>query len=783
MSPSALPLAAAAVAGGLLAGPALLPRVSAVPVLVAGLAGLTFARRRRRHASPIETSGLLGERERILAAAGFGTAPRARDGSVRLVALVLALVVAGAGWGALRRARPERSGLPDGSYVRFEGSLKSDPRGFAFGWGAEAEVRPLLRDSPTDRSARVWIRGRDRPPSLEAGSRIVGGGTVRLLRHGASSFADHLLSRGVVATLSVRRLERAPGAPPAPLRLANAIRRVLRRGAETALPAREAGLLLGLSIGDVRTMDPEVEHDFRATGLGHLVAVSGSNVAMVLAPVLALATLLRAGPAVRTLVGATAVGVFALVTRWEPSVLRASVMAVLGLLGVLAGRPRSTMTILGGAVLGLLVLDPGLVRSLGFQLSVLATVGLVTLAGPLADRAAWMPRPIALALGATLGAQIAVAPLLLSTFGVVPLASVPANLLALPLVMPALLLGILAAAAAVLIPPVGFVLGRLGAVPLAVLCDVSDRVAKAGFPSVTGGLRAGVVAGALALVLGAFVRRGSHRWRRMAALVTTLGLVAWAGGRAGPPPVLTVTFFDVGQGDGALVRTPEGVNVLVDAGPERDLVATRLAALGVRRLDLAVSSHGHADHIDGFPAVLARHRVALLLDPMCAAESPSYEALRRAAAAEDVTMRPARGGTTYRLGRLVLEILGPDRCSDEGPNDDSVVLRLRYGEATILFPGDAEHAAQQDLLDDPDPVAADVLKVPHHGGDTSLDTFFSAVGARVAVVSTGPNTYGHPVPSVLAALRATGATVLRTDRLGDVELRFEPEGIVVGSRG
>jgi competence protein ComEC len=126
-----------------------------------------------------------------------------------------------------------------------------------------------------------------------------------------------------------------------------------------------------------------------------------------------------------------------------------------------------------------------------------------------------------------------------------------------------------------------------------------------------------------------------------------------------------------------------------------------------------------------------------------------------------------------------VEILGPDECSDTGPNDDSLVLRLRYGEATALFPGDAERPAQQDLLDDGDPVAASVLKVPHHGGDTSLEAFLKRVGAEVAVVSVGPNDYGHPADPVLEALERTGVVVLRTDEVGDVTIQFTPGGLSV----
>jgi competence protein ComEC len=196
----------------------------------------------------------------------------------------------------------------------------------------------------------------------------------------------------------------------------------------------------------------------------------------------------------------------------------------------------------------------------------------------------------------------------------------------------------------------------------------------------------------------------------------------------------------------------------------------------VRRIDLAVASHGHADHVEGFPAVLARFPVGLLLDPGCPGDSPSYARYRDAVRDEHVSVRHPRGGRRLTVGRLVIEVLGPDRCTSDSPNDDSLILRLTYGRATILFPGDAEVPAQRDLLADHDPIRATVLKVPHHGGDTSDAAFLDAVDPSVAVVSTGPNDYGHPNPELLALLRAQGAMVSRTDRAGDVTVTFGGDG-------
>jgi competence protein ComEC len=764
---------------------------------VLGLGRLVAARRGPRSRELLRTAGLLepeprGFRARVLRAAGIAadSAPSRQPGSVRWAragAFLLGLGLLGAGWVAVRDAAGPELGSLAGRYVRFGGVAASDLRRFEFGWGLEASVRVALPESSgSSVSARLWLSGQDEVTAIRAGEPVSGTGIVTPLPLDPSGFEEYLGARGVAGIVRVYEVRASGPAPNPALRLANAARDALRRGAFRSLPQREAALLLGLSIGDTEAMDPEVDRDFRATGLGHLLAVSGSNVAMFLAPILAAAAAFGARPRGRFVVGLAAVSFFALLTRWEPSVLRASAMAGLALAGVLAGRPRATGALLGGAVLGVLVVDPGLAASIGFQLSVAATGGLAAMAGPLAARLERVPRPMALAAAATIAAQAAVTPILLLRFGVVPTVTLLANLLAFPAVGAALFGGLAASSTALLSPGLGAIIGEAAALPLSYLISLSDGAARLPLPAVTSSGPVGpVVAGAA--VIGwvwrlRTGRRPANRW--IAGLA--VAVMAWSAvPGAGPPAELTVIFLDVGQGDAAVVRTPEGATVLVDAGPDEEQVAARLAALGIRRIDLAVATHAHADHVEGFPPILARFPVALLIEPGCPGDSPSHHRLMESIRDEDVPVRHPRGGQVLTVGRLVVEVLGPDGCSPVGsePNDDSIVLRLRYGEATVLFTGDVEVRAQQDLLEDGDPLEAQVLKVPHHGGDTSLDEFFEAVGAEVSVVSTGPNDYGHPHPDVLAALRDASGMVFRTDLAGEVTVRFSEDGLLVESAG
>ncbi|HXF58047.1 MAG TPA: DNA internalization-related competence protein ComEC/Rec2 [Actinomycetota bacterium] len=772
-----------------------------LPAAVAGLwggvllAGFSPGLQRRGPAALLLCLGVV-----LAAPVAVGGRRSRREGSARpvgwalLAATALAFWALGAGWGGLRLARARDSPLPalGGRAVEARGRLVSEPRATDTGWAASLQVGTVVTSPPGVQTAlrlddTVRLEGEDAPPpSLARGDRLLVRGWLHALR---GEFGDSLRRRGYVARLEAVALERL-GPPSDPLqRVANALRSAMARSLARVLPDREAGLLMGLAIGDTSRLDPTVDEDFRATGLSHLTAVSGQNVAMFLAPVLAAAGLLRAGRRGRFALGVGVAAFFVLLTGAEPSVLRAAAMACLGMLGVALGRPRSSPATLGGAVLALLAVNPGLVHAVGFQLSVAATAGLSLLGGPLLRRLARLPEWVAAPAATTLAAQLGVLPLLLYHFGVVPTVALPANVLAFPAVAPAMLLGLLAGAVGLLLPPLGPALGLVARLPLAYLEGVAHRLARAPLPSITspGGQWPLLVGGLGAVALGGWWVRSGRRLGRPAALGLAVALpvvLLAAGLRSGPPGGFTVTFFDVGQGDAALVRSARGATILVDGGPQEHEVARKLAALGVRRLDLLVATHPHADHIGGLPAVLARFRVAMVLEPGCGGDSPFQDDFLRALRAAGAPVRHPPPGTVLLVGDLRVEVLGPEGCfrgTDSDPNNDSLVLRVTDGAWSVLFPGDAEEPAQRELLEAAGLLRATVLKVPHHGGGTSLEAFFEAVDAQVAVVSVGPNRYGHPDPAVLAELEEEGARVLRTDRLGDLTLWLRPSGVLVES--
>ncbi len=708
----------------------------------------------------------------------------------RLAVLVVGFVLLGSGTAGARFTLLERGPLhalaEQGGVAAVRGRVVSEARETRF--GAWLLVRVSAVDGrPAASRALLRVDPESAPP---LGAVVAAHVTARPLdRDGFDAYLRRLSAgTAMTATGPVRVV----GAPPAALLGTTAVRERTRTAFRRRLPIEHAALLTGLVTGDVRGLPEEVAERLTAAGLSHLVAVSGSNVALVLAGAVAMAALCRLGARGRRRVCAGAVLWFVVLVRAEPSVLRAALMAAVVLAAQATGRGADVRHTLGVVAVLLLLVDPLLAGHLGFALSVLATAGVLVVTPAVAARVPG-PRPLGLLVGASVGAQVGVAPVLFAVEGAVPLAALPANLVAVPAAAVASAVGVAAALVAQLSEPAGALLARLATPALAVILGAGRQFADG--PRLHPGdlARTGAVLLAVA-VLGVLGRRGSartgaavpggRRSRRVAAgALAAVVVVALVPRWRGLPPVavLTLTALDVGQGDALLVEAPgpdpsNPARMLVDGGPGPALALRLLRDRGLRRLDAVVISHPHADHTEGLPAVLDGLRVGALVVPPLVAEAapdltPSALTTLAVARRHGVPVVAAAAGSAFALGRAQVQVLSPPPHGSLGdePNDNSLVLRVSDRGGSLLLAGDAEAAAQRRLLRRPDLLRATVLKVPHHGGDTNEPGFLDAVGAGVAVMSLGRgNDYGHPHPAVLADIAPV--PLRRTDRDGTVRV-------------
>lgn len=557
---------------------------------------------------------------------------------------------------------------------------------------------------------------------------------------------------------------------------AAAVRRAVRAAvAGRDVDARE--LVPALVVGDDGGLDPDLADDFRTTGLTHLLAVSGTNLTLVVGFLLIVAR--WCGVRGRWLHVLAGVGIicFVMTARAEPSVVRAAAMGTVALIGMGSnGRSRGTRG-LGVAALGLLLVWPQLAVTAGFALSVLATAGILLLAPVWRDALMrWTPRWVAEAVSVPLAAQVACTPVVAALSGQVSLVAVGANLLAAPAVAPATVLGLTGGLVGLVWAPLGVVV----AAPAAWSASWIITVARWGADVPTAAVDWGT--GPVALVVLTLLcvaavplapRLLRHPGSALActALLVVVMLVrlptpGW------PPAEWVLAVCDVGQGDGLALRAGKHAAVVVDAGPDPAAMDACLDRLEVRSVPLVVLTHFHADHVDGIAGVLEGRDVgaiegSALLEPVAG--------VREVETALGRDPGLSSYGVTRTVGEVTLQPVWPrpdGSGADPGesaPNNASVVLVAEVAGVRILLTGDVEPSAQASLARDLAGLQVDVLKVPHHGSRHQDLDWLTSLGARVAVVSVGEdNDYGHPAPDLLLALSAAGARVWRTDTSGDV---------------
>lgn len=696
----------------------------------------------------------------------------------------------------------------DGRVVAVEGRVATDPAEMERGWSyfvrsirvlPDAYAPEPKADPPEDPIAgsrevtgRLFVRTYGEEPGVQIGDRI----RLEVRISGldpAKPFEARLARRNVVGIASAVSVPQVV-APTGNLllRSSNFFRSRIMGSVAQVLPGDRGGTVLGLVIGDESMVGDRVREDFRAAGLSHLTAVSGSNLAMVLGALGVFLLVLRVPRRAVVLLGLPAIVIFSTITRWEPSVLRAAIMACVALLAFLMGRLPSTAHAFALALIGLLAFDPMMLWSVGFQLSFAATAGILWLRPVLLARLAHLPRPVAEALAIGVGAQVAVFPLIALHFGRISVAAVPANLLATGLVAPITILGLLGGVAAMvsadLATPFMQVAGWLAGL-LQWIARTFGRPESAEIRVPYFG--AAETVGSYLVILGAWLalaRRGM--WARWPAVLGALLLVVASLApllAVSSPAGLRVTIFDVGSGDAALVESRGGVRILFDGGRDPDAMAARLKRRGVKRIDLVVASHMHADHVAGLQGVLRRLEVALAVHP--GVRAPMLFLL-----AAEQPMEVVTSGDVVKVGDLTLEILGPsldlrelaglsvsDQSGPEGPglNDASVVMRVEWGGECVLFTGDLEEAGQAEVMGKhPQRIGCAVLQAPHHGSGRLLPEFVQAVDPHWITISVGPNPYGHPSSKALAIYEQTGARILRTDRDGDLILEIDDDGQV-----
>ena len=638
---------------------------------------------------------------------------------------------------------------------------------------------------------RIRVTGRLRSPQP---ARNPGGFDAR----------TYYASRGVYALMSVRdaagyRVTLRNRSISWQTAVIEPLRERIDESIDRTMRGDSAALLKGILLGERRQLPEDLIDTFRTIGLAHILAVSGLHVGLITLVVFTLLFVLRLP---QNIVVAGTLGVlvlYAFITNLTPSVIRATIMAALFLVGRQMDRQTDTVNILAVAAIVILLIWPSALFDLSFQLSFLATYAIITgyprmkelLPERLSRSEKWWARWLRDGLLVSVAAQLGTLPVVAGTFYQVSWMSAIANLFIGPLVFLNTTFGVLT----VLTGPLAIEIARLFSAVNALVLYAMIHLSKA-FSSVPSALLQ--VPAPSSLFFASFYAAGllllwnpdGPRWRRTRLGLVVLSVLVFCYGLL-PDRALEITVLDVGQGDAIFIACPNGRTLLVDGGsgpPAYDagarVIVPFLRAKGHRRVDTIIVTHPHLDHYGGLSAVVESVDVGEIVSSGVGSKTGAYRAWRETVAQHGIPYRAvAKGDTLAALGGVRGVFLHPDPlflsgATENNPNEVSVVLRLSYGTFSMLLTGDIEEKAENAvvrMIRAPAALKSTVLKSPHHGSSTSSGTaFLNAVDPEAVAVSAGMyNTFGHPSIITLEEYRRLGAAVYRTDRGGAVIVRSD----------
>ncbi len=542
------------------------------------------------------------------------------------------------------------------------------------------------------------------------------------------------------------------------------------------LPAEEAALILAMVLGILDNLDEDLYQDFQKTGLVHLFAVSGLNVGFV---VLLAAGLIALGRLPRTtglVITILLVLLYSSLTGWPVSIQRAVAMALLSIMAGYLGRNHQPANGLGLAALIILMMDPCALFTISFQLSFLATWGLVSLY-PAVKKYFKFKQPHWDYLLVPLCAQVAVLPLIAYYFHLITPVSILSNLLATYLAGIIVILGFAALLLAVPFPLLSTMLLMPTGVGAYVLLSLNDFCKALPFaywivatPPIA--VVAMYFAGLLWLTWQLRLEAGriTLRWPLLmmgAALVIIL-IPRWCFSIG----QLQMTFIDVGQGDSILLKTPHNRFILIDGGGSlftevgRRKVSPYLNHLGVNRLYMVINTHPDVDHIQGLLEVMQERPAEYVGLAAASMTEPLSQHLLAAARQQDSRVVALEQGQVLNIDGVRMEVWypPPELAGESGNNERSLVLYCRYRDFSALLTADQSKAGLEEVLRQHRDKAL-IVKVPHHGSRYSWSSALDRQ-AEWLVLSVGKNAFGHPHQDVVDDIARGGARLLRTDRDG-----------------
>ena len=633
-------------------------------------------------------------------------------------------------------------------------------------------------DVPTSGAIILTAYNRDGNfESMQIGDKVSAEGTVKLLTNynnpGQIDGVTRMKSDGITARMSASKtgieVEHVEGTLWTKfLRFVAAIREHYRASMANVMSPEDAAAIFAMLFGGYAGLNPELVEEFQTTGIVHILSVSGSHMSLLAAATAYLCLLLKFPRHLTLAVGIFVIGTYTLLSGVLPQVIRSAIMGILVFTATALEVEMLGARFLTLAALAMLIVKPLLIFDISFQLSFSATAGLMYLSEDLRKLMSRLPRWFAYPAAMTLAAQIASLPIIIWYFNQVSLSSVLANVFVMPILEFVIIGGLLGGLIALFIPLIGEIFFLWESLIFSFGAEVNRLFANLPFSSIqvpTLGIFAGLVY-YLALIF--------RRAEILLLLIVVLILSFRTSGE------LEISFVDVGQGDCAVVLTPNRKCLIFDTGGVREkvfdvggrVVVPYLKHENIREVDTIFLTHVHEDHSGGAGAIIKKFTVREIIT--AGEPKAEYAAVFGISENRLDNLRAGQTGEHFKIDGVDVEIIFAPKVGTG--NEISNVYKISYGDITFLITGDLIIENESEMLREGCDVSSTVLKVGHHGSKTSSsEEFLQAVNPKCAVICVGyGNNFGHPRPEVLERLENLGAKIFRTDK--DGLIKFKTDG-------
>lgn len=717
---------------------------------------------------------------------------------VKIISFLLALsfLFLGAFWYSLSRYSETFCGDYLGLAVCGEGEVFSYPKEKEFGFSCYVKVKEISsEENKLLRIDKILLKAQNLPEQvLLPGDSLKFRGELTLPAEarnpGEFNYREYLARQEVFFILDcykgeVEVVEKGWGIQS----LAARCRAKIVQDLNKILPQRERGLILGMLFGDTGLMTKEEWSAYQRTGVVHLFSVSGLHVSMILGFVWFLLSFFNLQPLIRLILGALVLLGYGFMVGWSAPILRASVMALLGLLALTVKRNNDVYNALGAAAWIVLILQPGELFQVGFQLSFITTAGIVYLTP-------WLEKKgCGKLLAVPLAASLASAPILAYHFSQISLISPLVNIIAVTVSGFSTILSFLAAIITLFLPVLATPFFLVAGFIMYILSEVLFRCAEFRWAGINIASPSPPVIIVLYLFLA--ILPVVSRWRYIiraipiktktiiaSLLVFAVLFACWPA--AGE---MEVVFLDVGQGDSFIIRTPGGRTALIDGGGTpgssfavgKNVVSPVLYHYGVNKIDLMMMSHNHLDHSEGLLEIIPSFQVGAFFLPPREENNEIEKKIAELCQQKKITLQELTAGKKIRLDRDVfLEVLYPMPEDDYIGNNCSLVVKIRYKGCTWLLTGDIEKEGIERLLARGVDLRADILKIPHHGSITSfVPLFYEKINPKAVVISVGENNFNQPHEEIKKYFFEKGVPLYITRDMGAIMTKSNGQRIML----